>query len=77
MVGLIFGLTKQRSAAWIVLMVLMVVLIAAGTQIIWEFFPQFHHGWEHFAVVIGVAAVVGILFSPLMQRYCKKDDHGA
>jgi small-conductance mechanosensitive channel len=32
-VGLIFGLTKQRSAAWIALMVLMFTLIAASTQI--------------------------------------------
>ena len=77
MVGLIFGLTKQRSAAWIVLMVLLCVLIAASTQIVWELFPQLRHGWEHFVVIIGVAAVLGILFSPLMQKFCKKDDHDA
>ena len=77
MVGLIFGLTKQRSAAWILLMVVMFVLIAAGTQVVWELFPQLHHGWEHFVVVIGVAAVIAVLFSFLMQRFCKKDDHDA
>lgn len=76
-VGLIFGLTKQRSAGWIVLMVLMFALIAAGTQILWELFPQLHHGWVHFVVVIGVAVVISVPFSLLMQRFCKKNDGGA
>jgi hypothetical protein len=43
-VGLVFGLTRQRPAAWIVLMVLMIALIAASTQIVWEIFPQWHDG---------------------------------
>ena len=76
-VGLIFGLAKQRSAAWILLMVLMVALIAASTQIVWELFPQLHHGWERFVVVIGVATVIAAPFSFLMQRLRKKDDHDA
>jgi hypothetical protein len=76
-VGLIFALNKQRSAAWIALMVLMFTLIEASTQIIWELSPQWRHGWEHFIIIILVAAVFGILFSPLMQRFCKKDDHNA
>lgn len=70
-VGLIFGLTKQRPPAWILLMVLMIGLIAAGTQIIWELYPRLHQGWELFAVVIGIAAFISLLFSPLMQRFCK------
>jgi hypothetical protein len=57
-VGSIFVLTKQRPVAWILLMVLMFVLVAAGTQIVWELFPQFRHGWEHFVVIIGVATVI-------------------
>ena len=76
-VGLIFGLTKQRSAAWTMLMVLMFVLIAAGTQIVWEFFPQLRHGWQHFVVVIGIASAIAVPFSLLMQRFLKKDGHDA
>ncbi len=71
-VGLIFWLTRQRPAGWILLMVLMLVLVAAGTQIVWELFPQLRHGWVHFAVVVGVAAVICVPFSCLMRRFCQK-----
>ena len=59
------------------LLVLMLALVAAGTQIVWELFPQFRHGWEHFVVIIGVAVVISLPFSFLMQRFCKKGDHDA
>jgi len=72
MVGLIFGLTKQRSPAWILLMVLMMVSVAAGTQTVWEFFPQLRRGWIHFVVGLGVAVVICIPFSVLMQKFCQK-----
>jgi hypothetical protein len=71
-VGLIFGLTKQRSPAWILLMVLMVVLVAAGTQAVWELFPQLRHGWIHFVAILGVAAVICTPFSFFMQKFCQK-----
>jgi len=73
-VGLIFGLARQRPAAWILLMVLMFVLIAASTQLIWELFPQLHQGWQHYALVIGVAVMIAVPFSFLMQRFPKKHD---
>lgn len=76
-VGLIFGLARQRSAAWILAMVIMFALIAASTQIIWELFPQLHHGWQRFAVGIGVAIVIAAPLSFLMQRFRKKDDQDA
>jgi len=76
-VGLIVGLTRQRRVAWILLMVLMFVLVAASTQVVWELFPQLRHGWEHFVVIFGVALVICIPFSLLMQRFCKKDNHDA
>jgi uncharacterized membrane protein AbrB (regulator of aidB expression) len=76
-VGLVFGLTRQRPAAWIVLMVLMIALIAASTQIVWEIFPQWHDGWKHSVVVIGVALAVAVPFSFLMKRFRKKDGHDA
>jgi hypothetical protein len=71
-VGLILGLTKQRSPAWILLMVLMLMLVAAGTQTVWELFPQLRHGWIHFVVILGVAAVICTPFSFFMQKFCQK-----
>jgi len=73
-VGLIFGLTSQRPAVWILLLVLTFGLIAASTQIIWELFPELHHGWKRFLVVVGVAVVIAAPSSLLMQRFRKKDD---
>ncbi len=72
MVGLILGLTRQRSVAWILLVVLMFVLVAAGTQIFWELFPQLHRGWVHFVVSLGVAVVICAPFSFLLQKFCRK-----
>lgn len=72
--GLIFGTTKQRSGARTAIMVLMLVLTAAATQVVWELFPQLRHGWKYFGVIFGIAALICIPFSFLMQRFGKKDD---
>lgn len=77
LVGLIFVLTKQRPLAWILLMMLTIVLVAAGTQTVWELFPQLRHGWDKFFVTFAVATVFSIPFSFLMQRICKKRGHDA
>jgi len=34
-------------------------------------------GWEYFVAITGVAGVICIPFSFLMQRFYKKDDHDA
>jgi hypothetical protein len=68
-VGLILGLTKQRSPVWILLMILMWVLTATGTQTVWELFPQLRHGWIHFVVILGVAFVICTPFSIFMQKF--------
>lgn len=72
LVGLILGLTRKRSVPWILIMMLTLVLMAAGTQIVWELWPELRHGWKHVAAIIGVAVVVCIPFSLLMRRFCKK-----